>query len=194
MIPSLQAIDESDSLSLQESAEPADRLTMIFLILGLIASVVAFLSLREALRTQLKPGEFYSPNIVKSQLFYLSHGVHIALLLIAGAVAFLSTDWRAIKPGYLWGFLIFIVATLLMTLRGYPASQLFLDQDFRRIRTVSPVYCHYSFSLGHAAPIGRLWKSFRLVWRSSFQSSLYSACATSHVHPRRSCSQLSGPS
>jgi hypothetical protein len=92
--------------------------------LGVIASVIAFLSYREALKSQLKPDEVWSLNVVKSQSFYIAHAIQIVLLTTAGLVAFFSTDWRKIERGYLWRFGLLLCASLLMTARGYTYSDL----------------------------------------------------------------------
>ena len=102
----------------------AERLVLILTTLGMIASVVAFLSYQEALKSQLKPDELYSPNIVKSQLYYAAYATQLILLISAGLLALSSTDRRALEPNYRLYFALFVGAALLMTVRGYSFSEL----------------------------------------------------------------------
>lgn len=120
MTTGLRETDDSQPLSWPEPEGTADRKVLVLMTLGMIASVIAFLSLREAFRTQLKANEFYSENIVKSQLFYIAHAAQIGLLMLAGTLACVLTDIRTIGQGYIFRFVIFLGATLLMTFRGYP--------------------------------------------------------------------------
>jgi len=94
------------------------------MLLGMIASLVTFMSFQQALKNQLRPDELYSSNIVKSQLYYVAHATEIALLVSAGIVALLSASWKAIERGYLLRFALFLGAVLLMTAKGYSFSEL----------------------------------------------------------------------
>lgn len=130
MMPGVQAVDDSQPVYWAEQEDTADRKVMVLMILGMIASVIAFLSLREALRTQLKPNEFYSENIVKSQLFYVAHAAQIGLLMITGTLALVATDMRTLTRGYILRFMLFIGAATLMTFRGYSLSELLTTKVF----------------------------------------------------------------
>jgi hypothetical protein len=101
-----------------------ERLVLTLVSLGMIASLVALVSVQQALKNQLKPDEFFSSNIVKSQLYYVAHAIEISLLVPAGLLAMISADWRAIERGYLVRFALFLGAVLLMTARGYSFSEL----------------------------------------------------------------------
>jgi hypothetical protein len=101
-----------------------ERLVLTLVSLGMIASLVALVSLQQALKYQLKPDEFFSSDIVKSQLYYVAHAIEIILLIAAGLLAMISADWRAIERGYLVRFALFLGAVLLMTSRGYSFSEL----------------------------------------------------------------------
>ena len=102
----------------------AERLVPVLTALGMIASVVVLLSYQEALRSQLKPDELYSPNIVKSQLYYVAYALQIALLISAGILALLTTDWRAVERGYLLRCALYVGVVALVTARGYSLSEL----------------------------------------------------------------------
>lgn len=101
-----------------------ERLVLVLTALGMIASLVVLLSYQEALRSQLKPDELYSPNIVKSQLYYAAYAIQIALSISAGVVALLTTDWRTVERGYLSRFALFVGVVVLMTARGYSIADL----------------------------------------------------------------------
>ena len=101
-----------------------EHLVLALLVLGMFASLVTLISNQQALKYQLKPDELYSSIIVKSQLYYVAHAIEITLLVPAGLLAMISTDWQAIEPGYLVRFALFLGAVLLMTARGYSFSEL----------------------------------------------------------------------
>ena len=101
-----------------------ERLVPVLTVLGMIASVVVLVSYQEALRSQLKPDELYSPNIVKSTLYYVAYALQIALLFSAGVLALLTTDWRAVERGYLLQCALFVGVVVLVTARGYSLSEL----------------------------------------------------------------------
>jgi hypothetical protein len=101
-----------------------ERLVLTLMSLGMIASLVAFVSYQQALKYQLKSDELYPLNIVKSQLFYVAHATEIILLVSAGLAALIFTNWQSIERGYLMRFALFLGATLLMTARGYSLSEL----------------------------------------------------------------------
>jgi hypothetical protein len=101
-----------------------ERLVRVLTALGIIASLIAFLSYQEALKSQLKPDELNSPNIVKSQLYYAAYATQLILLISAGLLAFFSTDPRSLERKYRLYFALFVGAALLMTVRGYSLSGL----------------------------------------------------------------------
>lgn len=103
----------------------ADRIVVFLTAAGFIAAMAMLVLLLKAIQEQLKPGEFYSPDIVKPPLYYAAHAAQLFLLLSAGLVALLATDFRTIERGYLLRFGLFIGAALLMTMRGYTAEELF---------------------------------------------------------------------
>jgi hypothetical protein len=102
-----------------------DRFVLTLVALGILASLVAFISYQQALKYQLKPDEFYgSSNVVKSQVYYAAHAAQIILLISAGLVTVLFTNWRTIERGYGWRFSLFLCAVLLMTVRGYSFGEM----------------------------------------------------------------------
>lgn len=102
-----------------------DRFVLTLVALGMLASLLAFISYQQALKYQLKPDEFYgSSDIVKSQLYYVAHATQIILLISAGLVTALFTDWQAIERGYGLQFSLFVCAVLLMTVRGYSFGEM----------------------------------------------------------------------
>jgi hypothetical protein len=104
----------------------AERLSIRFLILGIAASLIAFFIFRDAVKAQAgdaaKPFAF---DVSKPLLFYVIYAIQLAFLLGAGVAALISTNWRAIERGYFARMALFFGASLLMTLRGYSASDLF---------------------------------------------------------------------
>lgn len=108
--------------SLIERQIPAERLAVILTVLGLIASLVTFVSFEEA-RSQ-STHDLVPTTVARSQLYYAAHATQVLLLISAGLAALLSANWRRIEPTYLGRFVLFIGAALLMTARGYSLSQL----------------------------------------------------------------------
>ena len=102
---------------------PAERLVLILTTLGMIAALVRFVSFNET-RSQYTEALLVPSNIVQSQSYYVTHSIQILLLVSAGVVALLSTNWRAVKQGYLLPFTLLFGAALLMTVRGYSLSAL----------------------------------------------------------------------
>jgi hypothetical protein len=102
----------------------AERLVLTLTTLGMIASMAAFVSYEEAISTQLKEGELFASDLVKSHFYYVVYGIQLILFTAAGVLAFLSTEWRTIERGYLLRFALFLGAALLMTARGYSFSEL----------------------------------------------------------------------
>jgi hypothetical protein len=101
-----------------------ERVVLTLVVLGMLASLVTFISYQQAMKYQLKSDELYSSNIVKPQLYYIAHAIEIALLLPAGLLAMILTDWRVIERGYLARFALLLGAVVLMTMRGYSLSDL----------------------------------------------------------------------
>ena len=93
----------------------AERLVLTLTALGMIASLAAFVSYEEAISTQLKEGELFASDLVKSQVYYVVYGIQLILFTAAGVLAFLSTEWRTIERGYLLRFALFLGAALLMS-------------------------------------------------------------------------------
>jgi hypothetical protein len=102
----------------------ADSAVKVLTALGMIASVVAYLSYQDALRSQLKSDQFYSPDIVKPMSYYAAYAVQLTLLLSAGLIAWFSTEARAIQRNYAWRLVLLVGAGLLMTVRGFSMSDL----------------------------------------------------------------------
>jgi hypothetical protein len=90
----------------------------------MIASVVAYLSYQDALRSQLKSDQFYSPDIVKPMFYYAAYAVQLTMLMSAGLVAWFTMDSRTLQRNYFWRLALLIGAALLMTLRGFSFSDL----------------------------------------------------------------------
>jgi hypothetical protein len=101
-----------------------ERLVLTLMTLGMIASFVVFLSSQQATVTQTNPNELVPRNIIKSQLYYLAHAAEIILLVSAGLIALLSTDFRTVVRGYPVRFLLLLGAALLMMARSYTLSDL----------------------------------------------------------------------
>src|SRR5207245_1960346 len=72
----------------------AERLVLTLTALGMIASLAAFVSYEEAISTQLKEGELFASDLVKSHFYYVVYGIQLILFTAAGMLAFLSTEWR----------------------------------------------------------------------------------------------------
>jgi hypothetical protein len=118
-------VDRLESCSDSGSLTTTDRVVLTLTVSGLVAAVVMRVLFLKAIQEQLKPGELYpSPDIIKPALFYSVHAIQIVLLLAAGFVALLSTDFRTIERGYRLRFALFIGAALL-TMKGYSAAELF---------------------------------------------------------------------
>ena len=100
------------------------RLVLTLVLLGMVASLVVCISYEQAIKYQQKPDELIPSNLVQSQLYYVARTIEITLLVLAGLVALLSTDWQAIERGYLLRFVLLLSAALLMTTRGYSFSEL----------------------------------------------------------------------
>lgn len=115
-------------------ASPPDagthRAMMVLLSLGMLASLVALLSFREAVRTQMGAGQFYTHNASKSSLYYAAQAGQIALLTGAGAIGLITISFRAFQAGYLWRVLAYFAAGLLMTVRGYALPELLSTKLF----------------------------------------------------------------
>src|SRR5260370_21106142 len=101
-----------------------DRIVLALTAFGMIASLVMFFTLRDAEKSQVTGDQLLSTNMVKSQLYYVAHATQLILLLSAGLVALLSTDWRTIERGYSFRLALLFGAALLMALRGYSFSEL----------------------------------------------------------------------
>src|SRR4029077_19525483 len=100
----------------------AERLVLTLTVLGMIASVVAFMEFEDA-RSEITQ-VIVPATVPRSSLYYAAHASQIILFMSAGLSALLSTDWRRIEPGYLARFMLFIGAAILMTARGYSFSAL----------------------------------------------------------------------
>ncbi len=97
----------------------ADRVTTLLTAAGLASCFAALV-----LYTETSTAVFPSVDVPKSALYYALHGLQIASLIAAGALALWRTDTRNIERGYLTQFALFLAATALMTLRGYTLSDL----------------------------------------------------------------------
>src|SRR5438105_4640673 len=92
----------------ETSYSPTDRVILSVLVAGMVAALVMLLILLREIDAQLKPGEFYNPDIVKPPIYYAAHGIQIALMLIAGVLTLLSTDFRKIQRDYVLIFALYI--------------------------------------------------------------------------------------
>ena len=101
-----------------------ERLVLTLVLLGMVASLVVFISYEQAIKYQQKPDELMPSNLVRSELYYVARTIEFTLLVLAGLMALLSTDWQAIERGYLWRFVLFLGAALLMMARSYSFSEL----------------------------------------------------------------------
>src|SRR5207249_8302572 len=120
MSATVQAIDCAAE---RESYSPTDRVILTLLVAGMMAALVMLLILLKEIDAQLKPGEFYSPDIIKPPIYYIAHGIQITLMLSAGVLTLLSTNLRKIQRDYILIFGLYIGAALLMTARGYTVSE-----------------------------------------------------------------------
>jgi len=101
-----------------------EGLVLTLVSLGMVASLVAFISVQQAIKYQLKPDELFSTTIVNSPLYYVAHVTETILLVSAGLVALMFTKWRTIERGYFLRFALFLGAALLMTARSFSFSEL----------------------------------------------------------------------
>jgi hypothetical protein len=115
----------SDAGRLPYSGRTAQsQVTIALTVLGMIASVATLLIYLGALKSQVRPGEYLSPVVVKPQSYYLAHTAQIVFLLTGGFVAFISTRSGQVQRGYLTRFWMFLGASFLMTVRGYSLGDL----------------------------------------------------------------------
>ena len=99
-------------------------LVLTLVALGIVASMAALVSYEETISQQLKPGDIFVPDLVKSRFYYAVYGIELVLFTAAGVLALLSTEWRTIERGYLLRFAFLLGAALLMTARAYSFSEL----------------------------------------------------------------------
>jgi hypothetical protein len=88
------------------------------------AAVVRFMSFHET-RAQFTEQLTSAVTIAQSPLYYVTHAIQLGLLLSAGLLSLISTDWRNVSKDYLVRFLFLVAAALLMTARGYSFSDVF---------------------------------------------------------------------
>src|SRR5207249_61862 len=81
------------------------------------------------------------PELVKPPIYYVAHGIQIALMLIAGVLTLLSTDFRKIQRDYILVLALYIGAGLLMAVRGYTVSDLL---STKLVDTTGPFPCFMS--------------------------------------------------
>ncbi len=105
------------------SRNRSDRLIYGLIAIGMLASFMALLSMRQATMTQESPDQMVPADVAKSQLYYAAHALEIASLLAAGVLSLLATDFRKIKRGYLFRLLLMVGAALFMA-RVYTFSDL----------------------------------------------------------------------
>jgi hypothetical protein len=121
-----------------EAMTGADRLVLTLTVLGMIASAVMVTIVVRAVQDA---GEVGEADIYKPAVFYIVHAIQLTLLLAAGVAALLNTDFREIERGFLPRLALFFGAALLMTARGYTASDLL---STRLADSTGPVPCFMS--------------------------------------------------
>jgi len=124
MNPAFPVLDEAielDHLS-AETLPRADRIMLGLTVFGIAAALVAFITYDFAARVYLRPGDILPSDVVKPPLYYAAYGTQIVVLTVAGLFALLGTNLRQIERGFMMRFSLFILAALLMAVRGLSGS------------------------------------------------------------------------
>jgi len=59
-------------------------LVLTLVALGIVASMAALVSYEETISQQLKPGDIFVPDLVKSRFYYAVYGIELVLFTAAG--------------------------------------------------------------------------------------------------------------